>query len=240
MPLNRNSFSFKLFGRLAYLWRGKIGNYYTNKYKDSWDVVKQTAGELANLEDKTIDFVRSFCEADIPVTLKEAALFNMSTLRTQTCFRTPDGNFYGWESIHDTAGSCMGSCTHVWNYEQTTASLYGDLAKSMREVEFKHATNSSGHMNFRVNLPLWLNRIVRGPAAADSQMGTIMKMYRGWQLSGDDEFLERHWPKVRKAFEFAWLPHRSASRTVYGPCLWSWLSCKTRKCSDDSEEHNEI
>ena len=43
-------------------------------------------------------------------------------------------------------------------------------------------------MSFRVNLPLeratdW------GLAAADGQMGCLMKLYRDWQLSGDDDFL---------------------------------------------------
>ena len=68
--------------------------------------------------------------------MKEAALYNLSTLRTQTCFRTADGHFYGWEGCGDKSGCCHGSCTHVWNYEQATAFLFGDLARSMREVEF--------------------------------------------------------------------------------------------------------
>ena len=74
--------------------------------------------------------------SDLPEEVKEAALFNLSTLRSQTCFRTADGRFYGWEGCGDTRGCCHGSCTHVWNYEQATAFLFGDLAKIMREVEF--------------------------------------------------------------------------------------------------------
>ena len=34
------------------------------------------------------------------------------------------------------SGCCLGSCTHVWNYEQATAFLFGALARSMREIEF--------------------------------------------------------------------------------------------------------
>jgi len=40
--------------------------------------------------------------------VKEAALYNLSTLRSQTCFRTPDGRFYGWEGCHDHHGSYVG------------------------------------------------------------------------------------------------------------------------------------
>lgn len=144
------------------------------------------------------------CSSDLPAVVKEAALYNLSTLRSQTCFRTEDGRFYGWEGCCDTAGCCLGSCTHVWNYEQATAFLFGDLARSMREVEFLHATDDNGLMSFRVHLPLERAREF-GKAAADGQMGCIMKLYRDWQLSGDDELLRRLWPRAKKALEFCWI-----------------------------------
>jgi len=182
----------------------RIGNYYTTRYSDAWDVATEFAPRLAELESKTIQFVRAFCDSNLPEVVKEAALFNVSTLRTQTCFRTEDGRFYGWEGCSNTRGCCHGSCTHVWNYEQATAFLFGNLAKSMREVEFAHATNDQGLMSFRVNLPL--DRAQEfGKAAADGQMGCIMKMYRDWQLSGDDEMLKTLWPHVKKAVEFCWI-----------------------------------
>ncbi|MGL1893841.1 MAG: non-lysosomal glucosylceramidase [Spirochaetaceae bacterium] len=186
--------------------KNTIGNYYTTQYKDAWDVAKKVEENLAKLEKSTVSFVTAFCDSDLPEQVKEAALFNISTLRTQTCFRTPDGNLYGWEGIHDLLGSCYGSCTHVWNYEQTTAFLFGDLAKTMRNVEFLHAVDDTGHMNFRVELPLNENLKKRGFAAADGQMGTIMKVYREWQLSGDITFLKTLWPNIKKSLEFCWIP----------------------------------
>jgi hypothetical protein len=92
----------------------------------------------------------------------------------------------------------------VWNYEQAVPFLFGDLAKTMREVEFAFATDDKGLMSFRVGLPLTRAR-QWGRAAADGQMGCIMKMYRDWQLSGDDAMLKALWPRVRKAVEFCWL-----------------------------------
>ena len=44
-----------------------------------------------------------------------------------------------------------------------------------------------------------------GKAAADGQMGCILKMYRDWQLSGSEELLKQLWPKIRKAVEFCWI-----------------------------------
>ncbi len=179
-------------------------NYYASQYEDAWEVAETVVPRIEKLENKTVLFVRSFCESTLPEVIREAALFNISTLRTQTCFRTADGRFYGWEGSSDHKGCCFGSCTHVWNYEQATPFLFGELAKTMREVEFNYATDENGLMSFRVYLPLeraqeW------GKAAADGQMGCIMKMYRDWQLSGDDEMLRKLWPNVRKALEFCWI-----------------------------------
>ena len=181
-----------------------VGNYYTTQYEDAWDVIRKTYPRIPDLEAKTIKFVNAFIQSDLPEVVKEAALFNMSTLRTQTCFRTADGLFFGWEGTMDIVGSCMGSCTHVWNYEQTTPFIFGDLAKLQRTVEFGYATNEMGLMSFRVNLPI-KNAQKLGRAAADGQMGTIMKMYRDWQLSGDDDLLKKLWPNVKKAMEFCWI-----------------------------------
>jgi uncharacterized protein (DUF608 family) len=181
-----------------------IGNYYATLYEDAWDIADEVARRLAELERATVDFVRALCRSDLPDVVKEAALFNVSTLRTQTCFRTQDGRFYGFEGCSNRRGCCHGSCTHVWNYEQATAFLFGSLAKSMREVEFAHATNNKGLMSFRVNLPLERAQQFN-KAAADGQMGCIMKMYRDWQLSGDDEMLRQLWPHVKRALQFCWI-----------------------------------
>ena len=183
----------------------RVGNYYTTRYSDAWDVLANTFPRLPDLERKTKDFVNAFIQSDLPEVIKEAALFNLSTLRSQTCFRTEDGRFYGWEGCMDNVGSCFGSCTHVWNYEQATAFLFGELALGMREVEFGHATNAGGLMSFRVSLPLE-NAQAQNRAAADGQMGCIMKMYRDWQLSGDERMLRSLWPNVKKALQFCWIP----------------------------------
>jgi non-lysosomal glucosylceramidase len=206
-PGGSRTFTFYLTwnfpNRLA--WSKKVvGNYYSTLYADAWDVAARTLPRLPQLEKETVRFVGAFCRSGLPQVVKEAALFNLSTLRTQTCFRTADGRFFGWEGCSDNTGCCWGSCTHVWNYEQATAFLYGSLARSMRETEFGRQTDSTGLMSFRVRLPL--DEQPWGKAAADGQMGSIMRIYRDWQLSGDPAFLKNLWPHVRRSVEFCWIP----------------------------------
>ena len=184
--------------------REKVGNYYSTKYTDAWDAAQIIVPQIPALENKTKQFVNAFISSDMPEAVKEAALFNLSTLRSQTVFRLPSGHMMGWEGVMDSYGSCEGSCTHVWNYEQATAFLFGDLAKTMRDVEFNYASDSSGLMCFRAGLPLE-KACNSKETAADGQMGTIMKFYREWQLSGDNDFLKKNWPGIKKGLAFAWL-----------------------------------
>lgn len=179
-------------------------NYYATQYSGAWDVASKTITKLEDLEDKTIEFVQAFCNSNLPSSVLEAALFNVSTLRTQTCFRLSDGNFFAWEGCNDNNGCCFGSCTHVWNYETATAFLFGDLAKTMRNVEFRLATQDTGLMSFRVKLPY--DEIPEfSKVAADGQMGCIIKLYREWKLSGDDAFLKSLYSKAKSALSYAWI-----------------------------------
>ena len=183
-----------------------VGNHYAGSFADAWAVAESAAKQWPALERDTVAFSRGVAECDLPPEVREAALFNLSTLRSQTCFRTADGRFYGWEGCFDRQGSCHGNCTHVWNYEHATANLFPELARSMRETEFsEYAMQADGLMTFRVPLPL---RPVAGPvyAAADGQMGCLLKLHREWRVSGDTAWLKTLWPRARRALEFAWLP----------------------------------
>jgi len=188
---------------------GYVGNHYAQQFENAWDVCLtlkcggQTLDELPELERRTVDFVKTFCASTLPQAVKEAALNNLSTLRTQTSFRTADGRFWGFEGCSSKSGCCTGSCTHVWNYEQATAFLFPELARTMREVKFKFSTTENGAMAFRTPLPLCQLQGAVG-TAADGQMGCIMKLYREWQFSGDEQFLQEMWPQAKKALAFAW------------------------------------
>lgn len=182
-----------------------VGNYYTGQYADAADVLKRHANDWAELEEKTITFVRSVTDSDLPMVVQDAALSNLAVLKSPTCFRIADGTFLGWEGCNDHDGSCHGSCTHVWNYQYALESLFGDLAWSMREVEFVHSLDERGKMSFRVELPLQDRGTEWTVAAADGQMGAIVRLHRTWRLTGQEDKMLELYPAARKAMEFAWI-----------------------------------
>ena len=182
-----------------------VGNYYCQASSDAWDAARQIVPRLPQLEKETMRFVDALAGSSFPDVVKEAALFNLSALRSQTVFRLPSGHLMGWEGTGDRRGSCYGSCTHVWNYEVATPFLFADLARTMRDVEFNYALRpENGLMNFRAALPL-SEAANNSRPAADGQMGCIMKFYREWQLSGDNAFLRDNWENVKKALAYAWV-----------------------------------
>lgn len=182
-----------------------LGNWYAMRFATAYDAAAALWNNLPDLESATVDFVRNILAVNAPDVVKEAALFNISTLRTETCFRTADGNFYGWEGCLDDEGSCYGCCTHVWGYEHCLVDLWPDLARTMLDNAFGVQLAENGHMRFRVSLPLSENKKDIGVACADGQMQTIVKAYEYWKKSGDDSWLRRTYPAVRRALSFCWI-----------------------------------
>jgi len=180
-----------------------VGNAYSVRFTNAWDVSQQAAAELPKLEARTRAFAQAIEESTLPPAVLDAATSTLSTLRTNTCFRTADGEFHGFEGCDDHRGCCHGNCTHVWNYEQATGHLFPKLAHSMRESEFLRNTDTNGLMGFRSYLPD--GKQIMQIAAADGQMGCLIKLYREWRLSGDTEWLRRFWPHAQRALQFAWV-----------------------------------
>ena len=177
--------------------------YYSTKFNDAWEVAKYTVNNLSRLESETKAFQDTLFQSTLPSYVLDAVSSQASIIRTNTCFRLADGNFYGFEGCSNHTGCCPLNCTHVWNYEQALAFLFPELERTMREIDFLANTDNSGKMSFRTVLPLSAKRWESKPAA-DGQMGSIIKLYREWKFSGNTEFLSRLWPKAKKSLEFAW------------------------------------
>jgi uncharacterized protein (DUF608 family) len=191
-------------------WSGKpgedplLGNYYAAKYADALAVAQQVIPRLPELRDRTVSFVKGVADRAAPAALKEAALSNLTALRTHTSFRLADGTFAGFEGCNATTGCCTGSCTHVWNYEEATVHLFPDLHRSMLESHLRYDMVASGAQRFRLSMPMaeptW------NGAAADGQMGVIVRVYQQYLADRDPAWLKQVYPTVRSMLEFAWVP----------------------------------
>jgi len=71
-------------------------------------------------------------------------------------------------------------------------------------LDFWDDFSEDGMMCFRAMLPL-SNAQAWKRSAADGQMGTVMKFYRDWHLSGKLEFLRNNWSAVKKVLDHAWI-----------------------------------
>ena len=178
-----------------------IKNYYAVKFTDSWNAARYLISNIEKLEKTSRVFADSVYASTLPEAAIDAAMSNISALRSTTCFLIEDGTLLAWEGSHEHVGSCKGTCTHVWNYAQTVAFLFPELEKTARLNEFLRETDDSGKMNFRTD------RVFGRTdwdmlAAADGQMGTIVRAYREWSLTADDAFLKKIWPKAKLALDY--------------------------------------
>jgi uncharacterized protein (DUF608 family) len=194
-------------GGLPPLWRP----YYAAVWKDAREVALYVEKEYASLRSRTVAFKEALFSSTLPPYVLDAVSANLAILKSPTVLREENGNLWGWEGCFPDNGCCEGSCTHVWNYAQAFPHLYPQLERTLRDLELVRSMDERGHVNFRGAIP-------EGPvdhgshAAADGQLGGIMKIYRDWQISGDSGWLRKMYPLVKRSLDYcigAWDPdHR--------------------------------
>ncbi len=183
-----------------------VRNQYATRYADAWDVARALATDLPRLEQGTRDFHQALHGGTLPAEVVDAVSATLVVLRSTTCLLLDDGSgeglFAAWEGSFDHAGSCEGTCTHVWNYAQSVAQLFPSLERSARRTEFGRETLADGRMRFRAN-SIFDNEPLEFHPAVDGQLGTVVRLYREWRFSGDDAFLAELWPAAKRAVDFA-------------------------------------
>lgn len=179
-------------------------NYYARQFDDAFDVAVKLHKREDELCEKTKAYHTALFSSTLPPYVLDAISSTVSTLKSPTCLRLTDGAFYAFEGSSNAGGCCEGSCTHVWNYQQALPFLFPSLERSMREMDYRHNMAPDGQMVFRLALPPGGLQEHTFKPCPDGQLGGIVKMYRDWKISGDDDWLRRLWPRVRKALEYAW------------------------------------
>jgi non-lysosomal glucosylceramidase len=191
-------------------------NYYACRFSDAQDVLRRYLSNREELIRRSDMFRRRMMETTVPDPVRDALTSNLAILKSNLLSRMENGDVHAYEGLGLDFGCCPGNCTHVWNYAQTMASLFPSLERNIRETAFLTQTFESGYQCFRTTFPIGDHHFRN--VAADGQMGNIMRVYREWKYSGDDAWLTRLWPAVRRSLEYAWS----------GPCPdskeWEWAS----------------
>lgn len=180
----RDHFSFLAGG-------DKLRRRYGTRYKNASEVVGDVAGRFALLSGRTRDWHDCWYNSSLPWWFLNRTMVSASTLATNTCYRFDNDRFYAWEGTY----CCAGTCTHVWSYAQSVGRLFPQLERSAREMADYGVAfhDDTGAMDYRAEG----HKIV----AHDGQCGTILRTYREHQMSADNAFLTRVWPRVKKAVE---------------------------------------
>lgn len=175
--------------------------WYSAKFADIYETAEYLEKNYSKLRKASEKFSACFYDSTLPSKVLDAVAANLTILKSPTVLRQADGRLWVWEGCCDSAGCCAGSCTHVWNYAQALPHLFPKLERSLRETEFFESQDENGHQNFRSAIPI-------GPtihdfhAAADGQLGGIIKLYRDWRISGDAGWLKKIWPKAKKGLAY--------------------------------------
>ena len=212
-------------------------NYYASLFSDSSAACFYCLDNWDMLYRKTARFCRLLHGSTLDKAVIDAASSAISVLKSPTVLRLEDGTFYGWEGVHETGGSCEGTCTHVWSYAYALCFLFPELERSLRNTEFRYNTTENGGMNFRTQLPLGSEQSLHLPCV-DGQMATVIKIYRDWKITGNSQWLRENWDTVKQVLEFAWnrsnpyqwdrdkdgvlegRQHHTLDMELFGPSSW--------------------
>ncbi len=168
------------------------GYWYGTKFKDAAAVINYYLTNREKLDSETRTWQQTWNDTTLPYWFIDRTFVNIGTLATANTMRFASGRFWGWEGI----GACAGTCTHVWQYGQSMGRIFPDLERNLREVTDLGVgfQADSGAIIFRAEYE-------KRPAI-DGQAGVVLRFYRDHQMSKDNAFLQRNWPRLKKAIQF--------------------------------------
>jgi len=172
--------------------REHAGRHYASRFASSTEVTAYLVKNSERLFGETRQWVETWYDSSLPYWFLDRTMANTSTLATMTSQRFKDGRFWGWEGV----SSCSGTCSHVWQYAQAVSRLFPSIERRTRdESDFGIGFSEKGGIGHRINMS-------GGLVADDGQLGRILSVYREHQMTTDNAFLERMWPRVKKGMDY--------------------------------------
>jgi len=175
--------------------------WYAGVFSDIEAVTDYWREHYAVLRERSLAFSDCFYDSSLPPEVIEAVAANLAILKSPTVLRQTDGRLWCYEGCCDSVGCCAGSTNHVWDYAQAIPHLFPALERSLRATEFGENQDERGHQCVWASLPI-RPAVHDFHAAADGQLGGIMRVHREWRISGDTEWLRGLWPKVKQSLQY--------------------------------------
>ncbi|HOK88483.1 MAG TPA: GH116 family glycosyl hydrolase [Candidatus Hydrogenedentes bacterium] len=194
-PGNTYTFRFALTWHFPRKPSGKR-NYYSVRFPDAEAVATYLLENYPRLAGDTRLWRDRLYDSTLPYWLIDRLHSTISYLGTGSMEWWHDGRIHGWEGVT----CCHGNCSHVWNYAHGMARLFPELERRVREMQDFRSRDEGGGFHDDTGLVGF-----RGDDnyAADGQCGTVLKAYREHLMSRDRSFLQRNWPRIRKALRFS-------------------------------------
>ncbi|CAA6677701.1 MULTISPECIES: GH116 family glycosyl-hydrolase [unclassified Lentimonas] len=166
--------------------------HYLPWFESAGDVSDYVAQNRASLIDGTLLWNKTWYDSTLPHWLLDRSIIPLDCIATQTFHWFDNGRPWAWEGVD----CCEGTCTHVFHYAQAMSRIFPELERRLREeVDYGVAFNEDdGGIGYR--------GIHQQKVADDGQAGTILRVYREHQMSPDDAFLQRLWPRVKQSIEY--------------------------------------
>ena len=168
-------------------------HYYAAHFDHAAAVAEYISGNYESLKRQTFLWKETWYDSTLPWWFLERTFNNISAIATTSTHRFQDGRYYAWEGV----GCCHGNCTHVYQYAHAVSRIFPELERDTRErvdlgagIGYDEAT---GMIRIRGEKT--------GPSI-DGQAGTVLRIYREHQMSPDNQFLQKNWPKIKKAVIF--------------------------------------
>lgn len=193
----------------------RLQRRYAVRFSSALTVAEYMAANFGRLSEDTLTWNTTWYDSTLPYWFLDRTFLTIDCLATQTVHWFDNGRFWAWEGVD----CCAGTCQHVWHYAQGPGRIFPQFERDLRErVDFGLAWHENGATDYRGDSE---RRV-----AHDGHLGTILRAYREHQVSRDDLFLRRIWPRVRKSIEFAISWDRNGDGLVEGEqfntCDASW------------------
>ncbi len=199
-----------------------LRRHYAPRFNSAGDVASYLTANKVRLLGETRLWNSTWYDSSLPHWFLDRTFVSIDCAATQMLHWFDSGRLYGWEGVD----CCPGTCTHVWHYAQGLGRIFPELERSFREItDYGIAFHEdSGLISYRAES--------HDSEATDGQAGTILRVYREHQMSVDDQFLRRLWPRIKKSVQFLMAkdpesngllegaqPH-TLDAAWYGPMAW--------------------